>query len=202
MFAPHVEPTAAAPQSAGAWSDIGWAASWMGLVFAATNAFYGVEAQKGQLKAQASSMDHAASMARRNAKQTESEVQYLMDAGKGQKASLTLQQGQERASLIAGQAASGAGPGGSNAEVRASQRLLQRIDAMTLDSNTIRATNAAKARGVNAENEALMAGVSAQNLRGSAGSMSPWAAAGASALGGAGQLSSQWVYRERFRGGR
>ena len=147
MFAPHVEPTAAAPQSAGAWSDIGWAASWMGLVFASTNAFYGVEAQKGQLKAQASSMDHAASMARRNAKQTESEVQYLMDAGKGQKASLTLQQGQERASLIAGQAASGAGPGGSNAEVRASQRLLQRIDAMTLDSNTIRDQRGQGSRG-------------------------------------------------------
>jgi hypothetical protein len=188
----------------GFWSDVGFNVSAGMTAYAITNAYYQIEAQKGQLKAQASSLDHQASMARINARQAESDAQAILRAGSDQKAALTLGQGQERAGLIAGQGASGTaiGGAGSNAEVRASQRLIQRIDAMTLDSNTIRAANAARTRGVNASNEALLSGVSARNVRGTADSLNPWVGAGTAALGSTGLLASQWTYRQRYRGGR
>jgi hypothetical protein len=200
MVSPPNTPTSTG--GAGLWSDVGFAASWLGLIFGATNAYFGVEAQKGQLKQQASSFDPQSSMASINAQRAESDAAAAIEAGDTARMGLTLQQGQERASLIAGQAASGTTAGGSNAEVRASQRLLQRLDAMTLDSNTLRAVNAARTQKVNAQNESLLAGVSAQNLRGTAGSLNPWLAAGSSALSGVGSLSAQWVYRERYGAGR
>lgn len=184
------------------WSDIGWAASWAGLAFSAVNSYYAVEAQQGQLAQQAASMDFQGSMARENAKRAENDYQAVLQAGRDEKTSLTLQHGQDRASLIAGQAASGTTAGGSNAEVRASQRLIQRIEAMTMDSNVLRQANAARAQKVNAENEARLSDVSASNIRGTAGSLNPWVAAGSSALSSGGALASQWVYRERYRGGR
>lgn len=201
-------PPVATPSATGVdpslWSDIGWASSLMGTALSAVGSYYGVEAQKGQLAQQAANADHAAAIARINAQGAESNAQAVLRAGQLQRMGLTLQQAQDRGRLVAGQAASGASLGGTGslAEARASQRLLQRIDAMTQDSNTLRAAQAARMQGVNAQNEALLANASAQNIRGTAGSLNPWMAGIGSGLESVGGLASQWVYRERYRGGR
>lgn len=188
-------PNTTAQSTIDTWSSIGWLASFAGTGLAAVNAWYQVDAQKHALEAQALALDFQQSQAALAREQAESDYQATIAAGQSEKAALTLRQGQERASLVAGQAASGTGPGGSNAEIRATQRLMARIDAMTLDSNTLRAANAAKMRGVNASNESLLAGVSAANVRGTARGLDPYLATGASLLGNAGTISSQWVYR-------
>ncbi len=186
-----------------AWADaassFGWGASIAGSAMSAVNAYYAVEANKYTLKQQASSLEFGATMATLNAQKAESDAQAILASGHDQAANLTLQQGQQRASLIAGQGASGTelGGSGSNAEVRASQRLIQRIEALTMDSNSIRAANEARTRKVNAQNEALLGGVSAANVRGTAGSMSPGTAAATEVFGSAGQLAGQWAYSQR-----
>lgn len=179
------------------FSNVGWGATLAGVAISAVNAYYAVEANKGNLRAQASSLDFQADQARLNAERAERDAQALLAAGQDRKMALTLEQGQQRASLIAGQAASGTTAGGSNAEVRASQRVIARIEAMNLDSNTIREANAARTRSVNARNESSLAHVSAQNLRGTAGSMSSDMAAISSVFGSAGTLASQWAYSNR-----
>lgn len=188
-----------APAGGGGWETAGWYATLASAALGAVSAWYQVDAQKYNLKQQASNLEFQSSMATIAREQAESDAQAVIAAGAQERASLTLRQGQERASLIAGQAASGAAPGGSNAEIRASQRLIDRIDAMTLDSNTLRAKNAARMRGVNAGNEALLDQTSAQNVRGTARSLSPEMAAVSSLLGSAGTISSEWAYRNRYR---
>lgn len=185
--------------SGGFWTNVGWGASGAGMALSAVGAYYAVEAQKGNLRQQALSADFQAQQAALNAEQAEKEAQAILSAGQGEKMALTLRQGQERAGLLAGQGASGTAIGGpgSNAEVRASQRLLQRIEAMNLDSNAIRAANAARTQSVNARNESDLARVSARNMRGTAGSLNPYLAAGASVFGSAGTLAAQWAYRDR-----
>jgi hypothetical protein len=190
----------------GGWGNALLTAGWYASVFStasmAVNAWYQADAQKNAMKAQASAFDHQQTMSRINAQAAESDAQALLAQGENEMASLTLQHGQQRGNLLAGQAASGTEAGGSNAEVRASQRYIQRLEAMTLDSNTVRAANAARARGVNAVNQATMAGASAANLRNSAAGIDPWYGVAGSLTGSAGNLASQWAYRERYRGRR
>lgn len=192
-------PETTAGGDGGFWTNVGWGASGAGMALSAVGAYYAVEAQKGNLRQQALAADFQAQQSAQNAEQAEKEAQAILSAGQGEKMALTLRQGQERAGLLAGQGASGTAIGGpgSNAEVRASQRLLQRIEAMNLDSNAIRAANAARTQSVNARNESDLARVSARNMRGTAGSLNPYLAAGASVFGSAGTLAAQWAYRDR-----
>ena len=64
MVAP---PNTSVDASPGFWSNLGWFASLFGAGFGAVNSYFAVEAQKGQLAQQASSFDHAATMASINA---------------------------------------------------------------------------------------------------------------------------------------
>jgi hypothetical protein len=136
-------------------------------------------------------------MASLDARAAEADAAAVADAARKEKAALTLQQGEERAAVQVQQAVSGTTAGvGSNAEVLASQRLMQRIDALTMDSNKVRAMNEVRRRQVNSRNEAALSRVSAQNLRATAGSISPGLAAVSSLLGSSGTLANQWVYSQ------
>lgn len=179
-------------------SDFGWGASWAGTAVSAVSAFYAAEAQKGQLRQQALAADHQAAVSALNAQRAESDAQAVLSAGQSEKGALTLRQGQESAALRAGQAASGTTGGGSNAEARASQRLIQRIEAMNIDSNTVRQANALRTQSTDLRGQAILARTSAQNIRDTAAGINPWLAAGTSLLGSTGTLSSQWAYRNRY----
>lgn len=179
-------------------AGFGWFTSATGTMLAAVGSYYAAQSQKNQMKSQALSMEFAQNMANIEASAAESDARAIMEAGQQDKAALTLQHGADRAAVQVSQAVSGTESGsGSNAEVLASQRLMQRIDAMTLDSNTIRSANAARMRGVNSRNEGLISGVSAANLRAGAGSINPAMAGATSLLSSSGTLANQWLYRER-----
>lgn len=181
---------------AGLWAQIG------GSLLGAVGTYYAASAQKDAIKSQASSLEFGARISEINASAAEDDARAVMEAGKTEFARLTLQQGQERASIQASQAASGTTAGGSNAEVLASQRILQRLDQMTLKANTIRAANAQRARGVNARIGASLGRVSAANAYTTAGTINPWASTSGSILSNAGSLLGNYVNLQRYRGGR
>lgn len=186
--------------SGSTWSGVGMFASIAGTMLSAIGNYYAAQSQKHQLKSQALSAEFASSMARLDAHRAEEDANAILEAGQREVAALTLQQGQERAGVQVSQAASGTVTGqGSNAEVLASQRLIQRIDAMTADANSIRAANAARTRGVNSRNEASLLGVSARNLRTSARSIDPYSAAASSLLSSAPMIAQQYYNYPRRR---
>lgn len=180
----------------GLWTQIA------GSMLGAVGTYYSASAQKDAIKSQASSLEFGARMSDFNARSAEDDARAVMEAGQTEMARLTLQQGQERASIQASQAASGTTTDGSNAEVLASQRILQRIDQMTLRANTVRAANAQRMRGVNARIEAAMGRASSANAYATAGSINPWASTTGSILSNAGSLLGSYVNLQRYRGGR
>jgi hypothetical protein len=192
------------PDGYGGLAGFGFFASLTGQLMSGVGAYYGAQSQQAQLGSQASSMDFQASLADMNARRAENDAQDIYAAGDRERVGLTLQQGQDRGAARAEIGSSGTASGGrgSNAEALASQRFLQQLDALTLDANTVRAANAARTGAVNERNAALLGRTSASNLRDTARSMSPYASSTASLLSGGGTLASQWVYLNRYRGGR
>lgn len=199
-----VSPPEAAPpetpgEDFGGLAGLGFFTSLTGLLLGAVGSFYSAKGQQGQLEAQASSADFAASMAQLNARAAENDAQAILEAGQREKLGLALRSGQERAAVQVEQAASGTQSGsGSNAEALASLRFMQQLDAMTMDSNMLRAANAARTQAVDLRNQSRLARVSAANLRGTARSIDPYLGSTASLLGGAGTLASQWLYNQRY----
>lgn len=183
-------------------AGIGALASITGSLMGAIGSYYSAQAQSDALKSQASALAFGARISDIYASRAEDDARALMEAGQTELSRLTLQQGQESASLIAGQGASGTTLGDSNAEVRASQRILQRLDQMTLRANTVRAANAQRMRGVNARIEAAMGRASSSNFSATASSINPWASGAASILSNAGGLLGSYVNLQRYRGGR
>ena len=83
--------------------------------------------------------------------------------------------------------------------MQASIEYAKQADVYQVNSNAVRAAAAARAQAVNATNESNLARVSAANLRGTAGSLNPYLAAGTSALESASGISQQWLARNRWR---
>jgi hypothetical protein len=172
-----------------------------GLVTAAIGSFYQAESQKTQLKSQALSLDFQQNIANINARAAEQDAAAIFAAGRRRLAQITLRFGQVRGAQVTATAARGIQAGvGSAAEVAASIRLATIVDALTIDANTLRGIQAARRRQIQFENQALLAGVSARNVRGSERSISPGLQAFTTLLGGAGGVASGIAQRSRFPG--
>lgn len=183
------------------------AAARAGLVFqigggllSAVSSWYAADAAKTRLKAEGLSFDFEASIARQNARNAERDAQAILQAGERQAVQLGLEQGQDRGRRETAQAASGTEAGvGSAAEVEASARILEETDRLTIDSNAIRAAGAQRMQGVNFQNQALLADVSARNARRSAKAIKPWAAAATSLLASSASVAPSWYsYASRY----
>jgi hypothetical protein len=188
------------PESYEGLANFGTLVSFFGMGLSAVGNFYAVKSQQNVLESQALSAEHAASMSARNARQAEMDAQAITEAGNREQSRISQQYGQAKGAARAAMASRGIQAGyGSTAEVQASIELAKQLDMHTIDSNTVRAANAARTQAVNARNESLLAGVSAANLRGTAGSLDPYAAGATSLLGSASGISQQWLARERYR---
>ena len=109
-----------------------------------------------------------------------------------------MQFGQVKAATRVSAAARGIQAGvGSAAEISASVELAASVDAMTIDINTLRQVSGARRRAIDFRNQALLTGVSAQNVRGSERSISPGLQAFTTLLGGAGEVASGIAQRGR-----
>ena len=169
-----------------------------GLVTSAIGSFYAAESQKSQLKSQRLSAEFAESIANLNARAAEADAVAIFAAGRRRRAQVGLKFGQVKGATVVSAAARGVQAGvGSAAEIAASVELASQVDALTIDANTFRATSAARRRAIDFRNQALLAGVSAQNLRGSERGISPGLQAFTTLLGGAGPVASGIAQRSR-----
>lgn len=152
-----------------------------GALMSAVGGYFSALAKKDQLKSQALSAEFQAFMSQMNARQAEEDAQAILAAGRSQIGMATMQRGQEKSRRKVSAAARGVvGNVGSAAEVLATEDLMKEIEAMTINQNTVRAAGQARMQGVNYGNQSLLSGVSAGNLRRTAGSISPGLAASTS----------------------
>ena len=195
---------APAADGGGGWTEsvagIGLVASTAGALLSAVGGYYAALSHRNELKSRALSVEYERSVANQNARQAEEDAQALLEQGQQQQGLLSMQRGQERAARATMVAKSGVVAGvGSAAEVAASEELVAKLDAMTINANAVRAAGAARMRSAGYQNASRLAGVSAANLRGSARTVSPGLAATTSLLNSAGSVASQWyTYGRRF----
>lgn len=174
-------------------SGPGFALQAAGALMGAIGEYYRVKSAKNQARAEALNLEFQASMSDINARQAEIAAQDLIRAGHHEVGRLGIQAAQERGAFHATTGGSGTVAGvGSSAELEASARLIQEIDALTITENSVRAAGEARLQGVGLRNRAALARVSATNVRSYAATLSPWLAAGTSLIGGASSVASRW----------
>jgi hypothetical protein len=177
----------------------------MGAIQSGIGTFYAAKSAKNQLKSQAMTFDYQKQMSALNARAMEDTAQQIMRAGEQDIGRLTLRAGQVKASSKVAQAARGGQIGtGSNAEELASLELMTQTDALTINSNTVRAAWAARTQAQNYEAQAAMAGVSAFGARSAASQISPFGQASTNLMSSGGNVASAWYNLEmskRYMGG-
>lgn len=180
--------------------NLGLLTSLFGAANTAVGAFYAAKAQQYQLKSQASTMQFQAGMDAINAHGAEMSAQSILEAGKTQVQQYTMRAGQEAARNTVATAARGVDlSSGSAVTERASEDLTKQLDVMTINANATRAAWGQRTQATNYGNASLLAGVSANNLRTSARTISPGAAATTSLLNSATGIASQWDWRRRIQ---
>jgi hypothetical protein len=185
--------------TAGTLGKVSGALAIAGAASSAIGSWYAVDAQKGELRSQALSLDFQASVANINARSAEIDAAAIRAAGRRSRGLLTLAAGQERGRAVVSQASRGLRAGsGTTAETLASLAFAKESDALTIDANTFRAESAARRRAIDFRNQGRFARVSAQNARDTAGSLSPGLAAATSLLGSAGRVSGQFARNSRL----
>lgn len=195
-------PTAPAAASTGAtgtqiMSAFGVASSIAGIFNSAIGSFYAAKNSKIQLESQRDALRFQQKMSEINARQAENQAQDIMRAGEHAMGQVSMRAGQTKSSAKAMMAARGIDLGvGNAAEVVATTDLMKEIDMLTINSNRVRAAGAARMQGVNYGNQALLQGVSANNMGLSAGTISPFMAAGTSLLGGA-SIVAKSLFQDR-----
>lgn len=185
--------------------QVGVGMAIMGAIQSGIGTFYAAKSAKNQLKSQAMTFDYQKQMSALNARAMEDTAQQIMRAGEQDIGRLTLRAGQVKGSARASQAARGGQIGtGSNAEELASLELMKQTDALTINSNTVRAAWAARTQAQNYEAQAAMAGVSAFGARSAASQISPFSQASTNLMSSGGNVASAWYNLEmskRYMGG-
>lgn len=185
-------------------SNLGLFTAVMGGINSAIGGFYSAKSAQNQMKSAASGAQFQSDMAAINAHSAETDAQSILEAGKSEIANYTMRAGQEKADTTASTAARGVVLGvGSARDVAASQDIVKSIDTMTINSNAVRAAWAKRTQANNYRSQALLDNTSAVNLRRSASSVSPAYSLATSLMGGASQISSQWLAGQdtRYSGG-
>lgn len=177
----------------------------MGAIQSGIGTFYAAKSNKNQLKSQAMTFDYQKQMSALNARAMEDTAQQILRSGEQDIGRLTLRSGQVKSSARASQAARGGQIGtGSNAEELASLELMKQTDALTINSNTVRAAWAARTQAQNYDAQAAMAGVSSLGASSAASQISPFIQAGTNLMSSGGNVASAWYNLEmskRYMGG-
>lgn len=199
-FGPSLLQPQAAPDSAQALGSGALTLQLAGALSQAVGAWYAAQTARHEAKSASLAWQHRQTIANLNAREAEKQAQAVLEAGEQEKGRYLMQVGREREERRVMQAVSGTEADDANAaEVRASAKLLAQIDSQTIDSNTLRAAQAARGQRVGFQNESLLAGVSARNARRTARSINPVAAAAGSLLATSGPVAQRWYeYRSRY----
>ncbi len=169
-----------------------------GAVQSAVGSYYQAKSAQYQYKSQALTMDFQKSMSEINARQAEFMAQQILDVSGKEISMLKMRAGKIKSASKASMAARGLKLGvGSTAEVVATTDLVAEMDALTIYANAIKSSEAARTQSVNYMNQAMMQGVSAQNLRSTADSISPLSAAMTSFSQSANTLTTSWFLKNK-----
>lgn len=171
-----------ASKTAGLMNNAGLAMSIAGALQAGIGAFYSAQNVKDQLEFQAE-------MNAINARMAERTAQSILLAGQKEQGRISLKAGKVKGAQRASQAARGIALGeGNAAEEIATTDLMKEMDMYTINANAVRQAWAARTQSVNAANESLLQGVSAQGI-------SPYMAAGTSLMNSGASVAASWYQR-------
>lgn len=181
--------------------DVAGVGAIFGGINSAIGAFYAVKSMNIQMESQASSYQFKSEMAKINAKGAENAAQSYLFQGQQAGGSVGLRAGHAKSNAKASMAARGIQLGvGNSAEVIASTDLMKTVDMLTVNANAVRNAEGARTQGQNFQTESVLAGISANNLMASAGTMSPFTAMSTNVLGSATTLASAWYADKRLAG--
>jgi hypothetical protein len=176
----------------------------LGMAFGAANqaigSFYAAKSAQYQQQATAQNYQYQSDMAAINSRTAEYQAQGTLEAGKTQVQQYTMRAGQQEAATTASTAGRGIQLGqGSAQEVAASEELTKQLDVNQMNANTVRAAANQRMGATDLRNQAMLANVSAQGARTSAGDISPIMGAATSLLSSATTFGSQWDWRRRLQ---
>ncbi len=174
-----------------------------GIASSTVGSYYSAESQASSLQFQSDMSGINARIADINSRIAELGAQSELMKGERQVGALTMKAGQVKSSQRAAMAANGIDLGeGNAAEVQASTDIMKEIDANTLQANAVRSAWGYRTQGMNAEiqasnlrSDALLKGASADTI-------SPFASAATSLLGGAGGVANSWYNYQRNKEGK
>ena len=186
--------------SSATMKNLGLLGSLFGAANSAIGSYFAAQTQQYQLRSQASTLQFQSGMDAINAHGAEMSAQSILEAGKTQVEQYTMRAGQEAAATEAATAGRGIDlASGSAIAERASADVVKQIDVNTISANATRAAWAQRTQATNDRNASLLTGVSAGNMRASADSISPGAAATTSLLNSATGIASQWDWRRKLQ---
>jgi hypothetical protein len=169
-----------------------------GAVQSAVGSYYQAKSAQYQYKSQALTMDFQKSMSEINARQAEFMAQQIVDVGGKEISMLKMRAGKIKSASKASMAARGIKLGvGSTAEVVATTDLVAEMDALTIYANAIKSSEAARTQSINYMNQAMQQGVSSENLRGTAASISPFSAVMTSLGQSSNTLATSWFLKNK-----
>lgn len=178
-----------------AW-NIGAVAALGGSIISSIGAYASAVAQEENLKSGADTAEHLAIFDDLGATQARLAAQDVVNQGRRRRGRYGLRASQEQASQRASGARRGVvGNVGSQAEVKAGLRYAQIVDELTIDSNTLRQRQALERQELSLRNRAEMRRVSAENMRRTAGVVSPGLAAATQALQGLASVGGSFAQR-------
>jgi hypothetical protein len=180
--------------------NLGLLTAVLGGINSTIGTYYAAKTQQYQERSEASSFAFQSDIAAINKSRAELTAESIQESGKSQVANYTIRAGQDKAAATATMAAHGIALGfGSAAEVSASQDIEKDLNVLAINSNATRQAWAARQRGTDYENEALLDRTSSVNARRSADSINPTASAFTTLLGSASQIAGQWDWNKWMR---
>ena len=163
-----------------------------GLISSGVSGYFKGKFRKNQLKSQALEFEHQQYMAKINAKSIESQAQHISRQYNKQTQLKSLAQGIKKGQRRASMAARGGVAGvGSSRDIEVSQEVLDEIDRLTINVNKVKALGNMRMRGVQANIQSDMLGVSAGNMFASASAVSPFLNMSSTLMTGAGGVIGQ-----------
>lgn len=192
----------AAPETPGVdWENVGLVSSIAGGITAAIGALATVRSEQNAAKSQELSLQFEAGMSAVNARNAEREAQSIDAMAEREAGAVQLQAAADKATTRATAAARGVLVGaGSAADLENTIDFVKASDVMAIRVNAAQSAGAARIRGTNASNSALLASVSGRNIRRNAGGgFTAATALSTSLLFSGGRIASQWA-TDRRRG--
>jgi hypothetical protein len=183
------------------WGSAGLIMSALGAVNSIIGGYFAAKSQRYQLKSQAKTLEFQQSMSQINARIAETEAVDVERLGIKQAARASMTYGAAQSAERASLAARGIDPTvGSAAESMATMEFAKRSDMATINANAVRAAEAQRMQALNYRTQAMMQGVSAQNLMATRRTIRPEVLAGGALLesGGMAALNYQDYLDNRY----